>query len=137
MISVISTTNRYILQPSLIEMHRKSLDYLSATVLWKRELHFFQKLLYKYAPKYSSPDDKKKTDHFQNLLTYYSGELVDELNQKLRKHEASLAHMLQERNESDTQYFKEHQALMAQVESFSKDYDQFHHELYDFIERVM
>jgi hypothetical protein len=137
MISAISTSNRYILQPSLIEMHRKSLDYLSATVLWKREMHFFQKLLDKYAPKYSTPDDKKKIDHFQNLLTYYSGELVDELNQKLRKHEANLAHMLQERNESDTQYFKEHQALMAQVESFSKSYDEYHHGLYDFIEKVM
>jgi hypothetical protein len=137
MISAISTTNRYILQPSLIEMHRKSLEYLSATVLWKRELRFFQKLLDKYAPKFSVPDDKKKADHFQSLITYYSGELVDQFSNKLRQHENGLARMLQEKNESDTQYFSEHQELMAQVESFSKSYDQFHHDLYDFIEKVM
>jgi hypothetical protein len=137
MISVISTTNRYILQPSLVEMHRKSLEYLSATVLWKRELSFFQKLLDKYSPKFSSQDDKKQVDHFQSLITYYSGELVDQFSRKLREHENNLARMLQQKNESDTQYFSEHKDLMAQVESFSVTYDQFHHELYDFIEKAM
>ncbi len=105
MISVLSTTNSYILQPSLVEMHRQSLDYLSATALWKRELRFFQKLLDKYAPKFTSSDDKKRVDHFQSLLTYYSGELVDEINRKIRQHESNLARLLQEKNESDTQYF--------------------------------
>lgn len=137
MISVLSTTNSYILQPSLVEMHRQSLDYLSATALWKRELRFFQKLLDKYAPKFTSSDDKKRVDHFQSLLTYYSGELVDEINRKIRKHESNLAHLLQEKNESDTLYFHEHKDLMAQAQSFSKSYDEFHHDLYDFIEKVM
>jgi hypothetical protein len=137
MISAISTTNRYILQPSLMEMHRQSLDYLSAAVLWKRELQFFQKLLDKYAAKFSTLDDKKKVDHFQSIIIYYKGELVDELSHKLRAHEARLARLLQERNESDTQYFKEHEGLMAELISFSKSYDQFHHDLYDFIETVM
>ena len=137
MISVLSTTNSYILQPSLVEMHRQSLEYLSATALWKRELRFFQKLLDQYAPKFSTVDDKKRVDHFQNLLTYYSGELVDELNRKIRQHENNLSRLLQEKNESDTQYFHEHKGLMAQAESFSKSYDEFHHSLYDFIEKVM
>jgi hypothetical protein len=137
MISVLSSTNSYILQPSLVEMHRQSLDYLSATTLWKRELRFFQKLLDKYASKFTSLDDKKRVDHFQNLLTYYSGELVDEINRKIRLHESKLAHLLQEKNESDTQYFHEHKNLMEQAQAFSKSYDEFHHDLYDFIEKVM
>jgi hypothetical protein len=137
MISVISTTNRYILQPSLVAMHRASLDSLSATVLWKRELHFFQKLLDTHASKFSTIEDKKKIDHFQSLLTYYAGELVDLLNSKIRKHEGNLARMLQEKNETDTIYFSEHKDLMIEVESFSKSYVEFHHELYAFIERVM
>jgi hypothetical protein len=137
MISVISTTNRYILQPSLIEMHRKSLEYLSAAVLWKRELRFFQTLLEKYAPKFTATEDKKRVDHFQNLITYYSNELVDQFSKKLRDHENDLARMLQKKNESDTQYFSEHKNLMEQVEAFSKSYDQFHHDLYDFVEKVM
>jgi hypothetical protein len=49
MISVLGTTNKYILQPSLMEMHHQSLEWLSYSVLWKRELHFFQKLLDLYA----------------------------------------------------------------------------------------
>lgn len=137
MVSVLTTSNRYILQPSLVEMHRKSLDYLSAATLWKRELRFFQKLMDKYAPKFSAVEDKKQIDHFQNLLTYYSGELVDLLSKRLRMHEGNLARMLQEQNEADTQYFKEHLDLMGQLEAFSKSYDEFHHGLYDFIEKVM
>ncbi len=137
MVSVMSSTNQYILQSSLVEMHRKSLECLSATALWKRELRFFQKLLDKYAPEFSSVEDKKRVGHFQSLLTYYSGELVDEINRKIRHHEVNLARMLQEKNESDTQYFTEHQDLINQVESFSKGYDEFHHDLYDFIEKVM
>jgi hypothetical protein len=137
MVSALSATSRYILQPSLIDMHRKSLEYVSATALWKRELQFFQKLLDKYAPKFSSVEDKKKIDHFQSLITYYDDELVDGFNKKLRRHEGDLARMLQSKNESDTVYFKEHKDLMAQLESFSKSYDAFHHELYDFIEEAM
>ncbi len=137
MISVISTTNNYILQPSLVEMHRASLDCLSTIALWKRELKFFQKLLDRYAPQFFQLEDKKRIDHFQSLLTYYSGELVDVLNSKIRKHEKNLARMLQEKNESDTIYFSEHKDLLTQVEAFSKSYDEFHHELYDFIEKVM
>jgi hypothetical protein len=137
MISAISTTSNYILQPSLIEMHRKSLEYISYTVLWKRELSFFQKLIDKYATKFISVEEKKRVGHFQSLITYYSAELVDELNRKLRNHEADLARMLQSKNESDTQYFAEHRDLMNQLEDFKRGYDSFHHELYDFIETVM
>lgn len=137
MISVMSTTSNYILQPSLVEMHKKSLEWLSATVLWKRELKFFQQLLDNQAPKFSSVDDKKKIDHFQNLLIYYSGELVDELSSKLRKHESNLARMLQEKNESDTVYFREHQSLMIELQSFSESFQSYRHEFFDFIEKVL
>lgn len=137
MISVLSTTKNYILQPGLVDMHRKSLEYLSATALWKRELTFFQRLLDTYAPKFSALEDKKQIDHFQNLLIYYSGELVDELNKKIRQHEGHLARLLQKKDESDTQYFNEHKDIMSQAESFSKTFDGFRHELYDFIEKVM
>ena len=137
MVSAISTSSNYILQPSLVEMHRKSLDYLSATALWKRELQFFQKLLDTYASRFSSLEDKKRVDHFQSIITYYSGELVGQLNKNLRQHEGNLARMLQSKNESDTQYFKEHKDLMDQMESFTKSYNELHHDLYDFVERVM
>lgn len=137
MVSVTAATGNYILQPSLVGMHRKSLDWLSATLLWKREIIFFQKILDQYSQKYSSVGDKKKIDHFQNLITYYSAELVDELRKKLRLHENRLAQMLQEKNESDVQYYKEHQDLMSELGSFYERYNSFKHELFDFIEQAM
>jgi hypothetical protein len=41
MISAISTTDRYILQPTLLSKHKKTLEWLSAAVHWKIELCLF------------------------------------------------------------------------------------------------
>ena len=65
MISVTGTTGRYILQPSLVSMHQQSLEWLSASALWKRELSFFQKLLDKSSAQATTTDLKKEMDHFQ------------------------------------------------------------------------
>jgi hypothetical protein len=45
--------------------------------------------------------------------------------------------MLQSLNESDTKYFKEHEQVMSDLTTFSKTYDQFRHEFFAFIERLM
>ena len=84
MISPISTTDKYILQPSLMGMHNESLEWLSTIALWKRELVFFQKLLDKYAPQMTGIESKKEIDHYQNLIIYYDGELVDLLKKKAK-----------------------------------------------------
>src|SRR5688572_33341847 len=99
MVSVTSGTNEYILQPSLLEKHRRTLNWLSSTVLWQREFHFFQKILDQNAPKFTRVEDKKKIDHFQNLIIYYNGELIAGLRKKLRDHEHRLADMLQTKDE--------------------------------------
>lgn len=137
MISVTSVTDNYILQPTLLAKHRTTLDWLSAAILWKRELAFFQKLLDQHASKFSSADDKKKMDHFQSIVTYYKGELIDALSTKLRLHEKRLAEMLETKDESRTEYFKEHDALMNELESCNTQLAQYKEELFDFIEKVM
>lgn len=137
MISVIGTSGKYILQPSLVSMHHQSLEWLSASALWKRELSFFQKLLDQNSSRATSLDLKKEMDHFQNIIIYYGGEVVDALRKKIRDHEKDLADMLQSLNESDTKYFKEHEQVMSDLTTFSKTYDQFRHELFAFIERLM
>ncbi len=137
MISVTGTTGRYILQPSLVSMHQQSLEWLSASALWKRELSFFQKLLDKNSVKATTTDLKKEMDHFQNIITYYAGEVVDGLRKKLREHEGDLARMLQSMNESDTHYFKDHEKVMNELATFSKGYDQFRNELFEFVEKLM
>lgn len=135
MISVTAATGKYILQPSLVTMHQESLNWISATELWKRELVFFQKLLDQHAPKQKNIEFKKQIDHYQHIITYYQGELVDELRKKLRNHEHRLAIMLQELNEADVEYFKEHQAVIDSMSSFSKVFAEFKHSFFEFIER--
>jgi hypothetical protein len=137
MISVLSTTSKYILQPSLLEMHRTSLDWLSASALWKRELAFFQKLLDTHAPRFVEEADKKKIDHFQNLIIYYNGEVVDGLRKKLRDHESQLASSLQKENESDTRYYNDHKKIMDEASSFEKSFTDLKHELFSFVEEVL
>jgi hypothetical protein len=135
MISVLSTTGKYILQPSLLEMHAQSLEWLSAAFLWKKELAFFQKILEANASKFSVLEDKKKIDHFQHIITYYNGELVDNLKRKLGIHETHLAVMLQALKESDTEYYSEHKGIMEILGSFNKSFTEFKHEFFEFISK--
>ncbi len=137
MISVTSVTNEYILQPSLLEKHRKTLNWLSSTLLWQYEFSFFQKLLDQNAAKFTTVDDKKQIDHFQNLITYYNGELIPGLRKKLRDHENRLADVLKTKNETKTEYFKEHDALMQELESFNISSIEYKEELFGFIEKVI
>jgi hypothetical protein len=135
MISVTGQSGKYILQPSLVGMHKETIEWISACELWKRELTFFQKLLDQHAPKMSEIEFKKQIDHYQHLITYYQGELVDLLRKKLKDHEKKLAVMLKELNESDTEYFKEHAGIMDEVASFAKVFAEFKHGFFAFIER--
>lgn len=137
MISVTSVTDRYILQPSLLQKHKKSLEWLSAIVLWKRELAFFQKLLDQNALKFTSAEDKKQIDRFQNLIIYYNAELVDAFATRLRQHEKQLADALQLRDESKTAYFSEHEALMAELEALAAQFAEYKEEFFAFIEKVI
>jgi hypothetical protein len=137
MISVTSTTDKYILQPSVLTKHKESLQWLSAAVLWKREMAFFQKLLDQYAPKFTAVEDKKKIDHFQSVITYYRDELIDTMSGKLRLHEKKLAEMFEAHDETKTEYFKEHDALMGELQSLNHQFTEYKDELFAFVERVM
>lgn len=136
MISVTGATGNYILQPVLVEKHSKTLEWLSTSMLWKSELTTFQKILDQRAPLLVSLDDKKRIDHFQSLITYYKGEVVDDLRKKLRNHESKLADMLESKNESNIQYFKEHDNIMDQLQTFSNLFKQFRIDLLTFVEKA-
>jgi len=137
MISVTAVTDNYILQAPLLLKHKQTLEWLSASILWKRELAFFQKLLDKYAAQVKEPEDKKKIEHFQNVTVYYRYELIDTFASRLRQHEKNLAEMLESRDETKIDYIKEHEGLMNELEALSKQFTQNKEELYSFIETVM
>jgi hypothetical protein len=137
MISVTSVTDRYALQPGVMIKHKKALEWLSSTVLWKREFNFFQKLLDQYGTRFSSADDKKKIGHFQSIITYYGGELIDSYAAKLREHESRLAQALENHDETRIEYFKEHDALMGELESLQSQIVQYKEDFFHFIEKVV
>lgn len=137
MISVISVTDNYILQPTIFHKHKVTMEWLSAALLWKRELKFFQKLLDQFSPRFNTVEEKQKVDHFQNIITYYDGELIDSFKSKLRQHEKHLAHMLEEKDESETKYFKEHDALMNDMAAIDKQLTEYKEEFYTFMESVL
>lgn len=137
MISALSTTNRYILQPGLIDMHQQSLNWLSAISLWNKELIFFQKLLDQHASSFTDIDDKKQIERFQNLILYYHGEVVGNLRSDLLEHERNLATTLKSLNESDTDYYAEHNGLMEELLVFEMHFTKFKNDFFEFIGKVI
>jgi hypothetical protein len=137
MISPVSITGKYIVQPSLLNNHRRTLDWLSTAVLWKSELAFFQKLLDMRAPMIHTIEDKKTIDHFQNLITYYKYELIDSLCARLRLHEKKLAEMLENCDETMTAYFSEHEGIMAELEALNTQFIQYKGDLFTFMGKAI
>lgn len=137
MISVSSVTSKYIVQPTLLGKHRKTLEWLSETILWKIELAFFQKLLDQNASKFSIVEEKKQIDHFQNIFLYYRGELIDSFATRLRLHEKKLADALLSLDETKVEYFKEHDDLMDELESVKKQLAEHKTAFSTFIEKAM
>jgi len=135
MISVIGVTGKYVVQPEVIEKHIKTLNGLSSCMLWKSEIRAFQKVLDQSSLRVTGTDDKKKVAHFQNLILYYGGEVIDSLRKKLRDHENRLAKMLESENESDIQYYKEHDAIIDELDTFSNQFKEFRGELIEFVEK--
>jgi hypothetical protein len=133
MISVSNITNQYFVQPTLLNKHQKTVEWLSTILLMKVEVKFFQKLLDKSAKSATSEENKKKLDHFQNLVLYYNGELLGNMSTRLRNHEKKLAEMLEQKDETKVSYFKEHDQLIAEMESLYKQFNIYKEELFHFI----
>jgi len=123
MISVTGATNYYSLQPALLEKHSRTLSWLSATMHWKSELRFYQKMLNDLRPSMISFEVKAEIDDLENQVLYFLLEGIEELRRKLRHHESKLAKMLEARAEWDTQYYKEHDALMESAASLAQNID--------------
>ena len=130
----------YLLEIGLETLHKDSKVWKSRIEMWKRELGFFQKLLDSYSRKFDSPDDKKEEDHFQNLIIYYNGELLDEYKQAARKQEKRLAQMIAKDSPDqmdEAEYRNQHIDLKKKFDSFDRQFRKYKHEFFDFIEKVL
>ena len=130
----------YLLEIGIEELHKDSKVWMSRIELWKRELQFFQKLLDSNSPKFDNPEDKKNEDHFQNLIIYYSGELLDEYKQSVRRQEKRLAELVSQDNSDqiDQAEFRNQQIeLKAKVDSFDREFRKYKHDFFSFIEKAI
>ena len=130
----------YLLEIGIEELHKDSKVWMSRIELWKRELRFFQKLLDSHSTKFVAPEDKKAEGHFQNLIIYYNGELLDEYKQSVRRQEKRLATLvaLDNPNQVDEAEYRNHHILLKEkVDSFDSEFRKYKHEFFTFIEKVI
>lgn len=132
-----STDTAYLLEEGLEKLHKETQLWVSEIVLWKEELKFFQKLLDNNSQKMSK-DEKVKLDHFQNLIIYYDGELLDQFAKNARKHEKNLATNLEKGIDVDESgYRMTHNELKNEIESFKKQFYEYKHEFFEFMAPVI
>ncbi|WP_215224995.1 hypothetical protein [Echinicola shivajiensis] len=124
-------------ESSLRAKHRSTAEWLSAISFWKKEMDFFQKLLDRYSGSFTSVGDKQKIDHFQNLIIFYNGELLETFKSKVRSHDKRLFNMVKKIEELNREYEIEHQDLMEEMESVNKQIYSYHDELFGFIEKAI
>ena len=130
--------SEYLLEIGIEELHKESKVWVSRINLWKRELDFFQKLLDTYSTKFISEDSKKQEDHFQNLIIYYNGELLDGYKQSVRRQEKNLGLMLTSNEYIDEAAYRNGQILLKEkIDSFDNEFRKTKHEFFQLIESIL
>ena len=128
----------FLAERSIEDLHYSSRQWLFNIEFWRQELAFFQTLLDQNADKANSVDQKKQIDHFQHLITYYQGELLDEYHQKTRRHEKSMRAMLDGKAANVESAFREkHNILFDQIVSFDNQFKQHKLDFYEFIAALL
>lgn len=128
----------YLLEVSLEQLHSESNSWLSTVDYWKIELGFFQRLLDRAAGLVPSLEDKKSISHFQNLLYYFRGELLDQLEHNVREHEQYLGYQLDNRAPFNEQVYRQaHKKYEGQVKAFEKDFREYKRDLFTFVSKFL
>ena len=126
-------------RPSSVEsMYHESLEWQLEVALWKQELKFFQKMLDINARHCHTSGQKQKLGHFQNLIIYYNGELLDQFRQKTRRSSKYLAqHVESDADFDQDTYQQKFGRLNGQLRAFAVEYRKYKKEFFQFMEEVM
>ncbi|WP_161889288.1 hypothetical protein [Pontibacter russatus] len=136
--SLSPANTNYLLEVSLANLHRESRSWLFEINFWRIELAFYQRLLERVAGRITSVEDKKGVDHFQNLILYFKGELLDQFEHDIREHERYLESLLQNRAPFNEQLYRGvHKKYEDQIQAFNYDFKQYRKDLYKFTERYL
>lgn len=138
MTPAIATSAHFMLQPSLKDLHVKTLAWESSLKLWKRELCFFQKLIDRYGRDLHGRTDVEEREHFRLLLNYYNDELMNSLEQSMFHHEANLKELLSNGiRQDEAAYRNDHRELEHQISAFQEEFSCYKNELYLLVEKVV
>ena len=81
---------------------------------------------------------KKMLGHFQNLIIYYNGELLDQFRQQTRRNTKYLAQCIEGNTEFDhTAYQQKFGRLGDDLQAFTSAYRKYKKEFFEFLEEVM
>ncbi len=128
----------FLLEIGLENLHQECHTWLSQIDLWKVELTFFQKLMDSNSEKFTLKDQKKELDHFQNLIIYYNGELLDQFRKKIRNQEKTLSSELKNKNRLDeTIYRNQHRIITNEIKSLQYEYNLYKSDFFKFIEPIL
>lgn len=128
----------FLAERSIEDLHYTSRQWLFNIEFWRQELSFFQGLLDNQVDKAKTVEQKKQIDHFQHLITYYQGELLDEFHQKTRRHEKNMRAMLSgDGTAVDAAFREKHNILFDQIVSFDNQFKQHKLDFYDFMSALL
>ena len=123
---------------SIESLYHTSLDWQLEVALWKQELTFFQKMLDINARHCDTGVQKKKVGHFQNLIIYYNGELLDQFRQQTRRNSKYLAHHIEDALVFDHDaYQQKFGTLNGDLKAFASTYRKYKKEFFQFMEEIM
>ncbi len=133
-----NATTDYLLEIGIEELQKESETWDSRITLWKRELDFFQKLLDTFSSKFKNGDDRKSSDHFQNLIIYYNGELLEGYKQAVRRQVKNLGNILSSDEQMDEAVLRNnHIRLKDKIDSFDYEFRKTKQEFFEFIENKL
>lgn len=98
-------------------LHFEHQNWKSEMDFWKDELKTFNNRLSELITRYTSKEVLKQMEHYQNEFALHSG-VIDDLQETIEKHEASIAGHSQTGNESmDIALVKTHMNFREKIET--------------------
>ncbi|MEO1049170.1 MAG: hypothetical protein AAFX87_01000 [Bacteroidota bacterium] len=129
--TIISDTDTLLFEEGLNTLYQESDRWMAEIDLWKFEVSFFQKLLDRHSTSFDTIALKKELDHFQHLITYYGGELLDEYRHQTREHMERVKDQLSSVSITDEVELQiEHTKLKCSVDAFRKEFGSYKRSLF-------
>lgn len=136
--NLVTDTRTLSVEQSLENLYHNSLEWQQEVALWKQELNFFQRLLECYASKFNTVDQKQRAGHFQNLIIYYNGELLDQFRQQTRRCTKYLGKHIEEQPVFNfDEYQQKFGGLNNHLSAFASEFRKYKKDFFRLMEEVI